>query len=43
VVQAAEVFLAHGRGDLNLDADYLALAAFQHGVDLYVIFRAVVE
>jgi hypothetical protein len=42
-MEAAEVLLAHGGSGLDLDADNLALAALQHGVDLDLVFRAVVE
>jgi hypothetical protein len=42
-MQTTEVLLALGGSCLDLDADYLALAALQHGVDLDVVFGAVME
>ncbi len=43
VMQTSEVLLARGGGGLDLNAGYLALAALQHGVDLDVVFGAVME
>ena len=43
VMQTSEVLLALGGGGLDLNAGYLALAALQHGVDLDVVFGAVME
>jgi hypothetical protein len=37
------VLLALGGGGLDLNAGYLVLAALQHGVDLDVVFGAVME
>src|ERR1700724_1615863 len=43
VMEAAEVLLAHGGSGFDLDADYLARPAFQHGVDLDLVFRTIME
>jgi hypothetical protein len=42
-MQTTEVLLALGGGGLDLNAGYLVLAALQHGVDLDVVFGAVME
>jgi hypothetical protein len=43
VMQTSEVLLALGGGGLDRNAGYLALVALQHGVDLDVVFGAVME